>query len=430
MHRTSPVDLNDVMKRFAKALVSLLDEYTSVSTKMFEDYLKVKTDKMRGIEYDYKPYERMQAIYSWNKFIEVQCKVIKMVNIDDSEGLISPSYEEIRVGKSEYKRLLTIGDFFIEWKKTRMILRMDFDGEWRMKATLLYRMDRDEKKIEEFLFEFRKFMRNNNLLKGEKIVFLPHRKFDFLEYPELDWSDVVLKDSIKEEIMLNIIFPLSREKECLKCGIPWRRGLLLGGVVGTGKTQVCRVLCNKVPDNVTIIWATPKALYDVECVEVLFEAARYLYPTIVVIEDIDFIGTERTIDMNDDILGELLTQLDGNDPNYGVFVIATTNRLNMLDMALADRPSRFDVKIEFKLPENDERIKLIELFTKNMKFEEPLNLTQLSPTMSGLTGAHIKEVFIYAQLKALSDNKEKVRLEDVMNRIAFFKKREGPKMVT
>lgn len=416
----------EVIKEFAKVLTSFIDKYSSFSSRTFEKFFGVKIDKIGGIEHEYEEYERSQAVYALNKFVEEECKSIKIVNIDDTEGLIAPSYEEVRIGRSKYERLLIVGDIFFKWKKTKMVLTVNFEGNWRRKSTIYFKV-KDSEKAEEFTEELRRFMRSHNLLRGEKLVFLKEYKFDFLEYPDLDWDAVILKDKVKENIVLNAVFPLDREAECLVHGIPWRRGLLFGGIAGTGKTQVCRVLCNKVPEGVTVIWATPKALYETTCVSILFEAARYLRPTLLIIEDIDFIGSDRSID-NSDILGELLTQLDGNDPNHGVFVVATTNRPQLLDVALANRPSRFDVKLEFEVPSASERIELIKLFTKNMKFEDVVNYKELSAIMEGLTGAYIKEAFVYAQLKAMKEGRKKLRLNDITKRVNQFRVKK-PKMV-
>jgi len=424
----SPIEL---IREFAKTLMALSDKYISTSTREFEKFLRVKMDKMGGIEREFEEYERTQAVYALNKFVETQCETVRVLNIDDEEGLMAPSYEEVRIGRDKYERLLTIGQIFFKWKSTKMILDITFKGDWRRKSTLYFKL-RNSKKAEKFAEEFRVFMRHHNVLKGEKLVYLPKSKLDFLEYPELDWNDVILTDDVKEEIILNTIFPLSNGVDCILHGIPWRRGLLFAGVAGTGKTQVCRILCNEVPEGITLIWATPKALYDADTIATLFEAARYFSPTLLIIEDIDFIGTDRSID-NDDVLGELLTQLDGNDPNYGVFVVATTNRPEILDIALANRPSRFDVKLDFGVPEDNERKQLIKLFTKDMKFEWTsqgilTDYKKLSGMMTGLTGAHIKEVFVYAQLKALKRGSKAITLEDISNRLSQYKA-DKPSMI-
>jgi len=93
----------------------------------------------------------------------------------------------------------------------------------------------------------------------------------------------------------------------------------------------------------------------------------------------------------------------------------------LLDISLANRPSRFDVKIEFGVPDTNERIKLIKLFTKNMKFENVPDYGKLSAMTEGLTGAHIKEVFVHAQLKAMREEREELRLNDIVERVNQFR---------
>ena len=407
------------VKAFARILTTFIGEYSSCRIAEFEKFLGVKMENISATEEEYEAYERQQAIFAINKFVKNECEVVKTVNLDDEDGSIAPVYEQVRIGRNEYEKLLISGEIFLTWKKTRIIVYLYFQGSWTRKLTLFYRT-KDAKQVNGFGKKFRTFMQKHNLYKGEKLIYLPRNEFDFLEYPELGWNDVVLKDEIKEEIDLNITFMLDNAAECLCSGIPWRRGLIFGGIAGTGKTQVCRILCNKVPKGVTVIWATPKALYEANTINTLFEAARYFQPTLLIIEDIDFIGKDRSID-DDDVLGELLTQLDGNDPNHGLFIVATTNRPQMLDLALANRPSRFDVKVDFNVPEDEERKKLIKLFTKKMEFESPLNYGKISLSMNGLTGAHIKEIFVYAQLKALKRGMKKIKPEDVSRRARFYK---------
>jgi hypothetical protein len=189
----------------------------------------------------------------------------------------------------------------------------------------------------------------------------------------------------------------------------------------TGKTQVCKVLCNAL-QNTTVLWATPKSLYSEDQIRKLFEAARYMKPALIIIEDIDFIGTSREFSQNP-ILGELLTQMDGNDPNDGVFVVATTNRKAILDDALANRPGRFDVILEFPLPHSKERRKLIDIFSKDVLFNKERNdaINEITEATNGLTGAQIKEIFVYNSLKKVDKTKE-LSIEDICDKASKFNK--------
>jgi len=414
------VDAREKTLRFAKALLQVLGEDKNLRDEAIEKFLGTTQDQITILSTDFPFYQRSQAIYALNVFPErsKHCKIIRVVNMTEN-GERPPSYERIRVTRKKRLSLLTLGEFLLEWKGTKLVLELYFCGYTR--RAKIYSKDIDV--ANGFQDAFGKFMKKKNLLKGERLLFLPHDEIELLRYPKLGWSDVILKPELIESINLNIVFPLSNEKACVKKGIPWRRGVLIGGIAGTGKTQICRILCNVLPDDVTIIWATPKALGESEKVQQLFEAARYFSPTLIVIEDIDFIGTSRDFVQNP-ILGELLTQLDGNDPNHGIFVIATTNRPQYLDEALANRPSRFDVKLEFSLPNEPQRMQLVKLFTKAMKLSESIDCEKIAAMSDKLTGAHIREIFIYAQLKALKCNSKQIRVEDIAERIQQYKKDE------
>ena len=405
-----------LIRDLAKELYRVLGEQETDEDRAFTKFFKTKMVKIDSLICHFFSFQRSQAIFALNHFIVNNSKIIKITNFD--EGELSPQYEKVKISRNKTEVLMTVGYYFIIYKKTKFIIELFFRGNTMINK--IWFNKREKNKAHELDKAFTKFMRKNNLMKGEKLVLLARGNIDFLEYPNLCWNDVILSKLIKEEFDLNILFPLMNEKKVKSKGIPWRRGLMLGGKAGTGKTQVCRILCNELPKGVTLIWATSKSLYDTELIQHLFDAARYFSPTLIIIEDIDFIGTSRNFTQNP-ILGELLTQLDGNDPNDGIFIIATTNRPELLDEALANRPSRFDIQVKFELPAIKERVNLIKLFTKNMKFSEPLLYMEIARRIEGLTGAHIKEIFVYCQLKALKRDGI-ISTKDINDRVTYYEK--------
>jgi len=343
----------ETVKIFAENLLQVLKEFTTQEDLDFQKFLRVSKEKRLSTSVGYPLYEQAQACYTINKLIEKETKVSRKTDYCDGERC-SPTNSDIEIkrGKSMYK---------------------------------------------------------NNFFKGEKLEYLPYSRLGFLKYPKMDWSSLILKRELKEEIDLNILFPLKNRKLCEKHKLPWRRGVLIAGVPGTGKTQLGRILCN-VLDGITIIWVTCKAVHDSSRIRTLFEMARKFAPTLIVMEDLDFFGHDREFITNP-IVGELLNQLDGSTPNRGVFVLATTNRPHLLDQALADRPSRFDVKIIFEVPELKERRAMVELFSqgKPIEFQE-----HIAKSTEKLTGSHIKEVINYATLLALKERSIKVEKSHII----------------
>jgi hypothetical protein len=406
---------------FAHHLLKIMKEYRTLREHRFKQFFNCDAKDQNCITVEYGPYQRTQAIFANNNFItkavldgDIKGEV-KVEYYEDADE-ISPIYETVRTSRTKYEIFLTIGYRFLKYKGKPIVQEFYFSGSCRY---LKVHFNKNDIGIaQDFLSNARIYMKENNIFKGEKLQFSYGGYLEFLEYPKMNWDNVVLSPKIREEFNLNLLTPLKNEKRCKKLGVPWRRGLMLGGLAGTGKTQVCRILCNELKDT-TVIWATPKAVQNEDDIATLFTAARYFSPSLLVIEDIDFIGSSRDFGQ-DPSLGELLTQLDGNDPNNGIFVIATTNRPEMLDSALANRPSRFDVLIEFKLPEQEARKELIKLFSKDMMILSDSELESLGLLMKDLTGAQIKETFVYAQLKAMESNKT-ISIDDIRKRIQDYK---------
>lgn len=404
------------LEDFADELIRVLGKHKTEEETAFFRFFHNEQKVIKSIVTNFPAFRRSNVIYGLNHFIEEFCKITRITNFDDEET--SPKYENMEIKRNKFELLLVNGYYFLKWRNTKFILELYFEG--RSMWYKVWFRPKDEKKATRLSNAIGKYLKDHDYMRGEKLVMDSYGYASFLKYPVLHWNDVILSKAIKEEFMLNIIFPLKNEKKCKIKNVPWRRGLLLGGQAGTGKTQVCRVLCSELPKGVTVLWSTPKALHNEGMIEHLFEAARFFSPTLIVIEDIDFIGTSRDFTQNP-ILGELLTQLDGNDPNDGIFVIATSNRPEYLDKALANRPSRFDVQVKFSLPDEKDRIALVKLFTGEMEFAEPLNYKNVAYRMNGLTGAHIKEIFVYCQLKALKRD-GKISTKDVNDRIGLYMK--------
>lgn len=121
-------------------------------------------------------------------------------------------------------------------------------------------------------------------------------------------------------------------------------------------------------------------------------------PTIIFFEDIDLFGKDREFEYSP-YLGELLNQIDGIKENDGIFLIATTNRPQLIDRALLNRPSRFDIRIEFKKPEEQERRMLVKKYADFPMDDEMMDY--LIRRTKDMTPAEIKEVAVYSSMLAI-----------------------------
>lgn len=232
-------------------------------------------------------------------------------------------------------------------------------------------------------------------------------------------SDVILDKEICKIVNEQFIYPIKNQKNIIASGLPLKRGLLINGKPGTGKTIFGKALMNECKDT-TMIVVTAKSLQYVDDIYNAFEYARDFYshgnvPTIVFFEDIDLIGAHREINFSRNMLGELLTQLDGVEDNEGIYVIGSTNNKEILDAALSARPGRFDIVIEFGLPKMEERKKIINMYNFNL---DNSILEAIAETTDGFTPAQIKEVLIKTKIFETSNNR-KITPEELLTLLQY-----------
>ena len=168
----------------------------------------------------------------------------------------------------------------------------------------------------------------------------------FAPEPHVDDGDVVMDETVHALLHRNVL-DLHRRRDVLKAhGVPIRRGVLLHGPPGTGKSFACRYLCAKLPGT-TRIMVAGSALQQVTAV---FGLARMLQPSLVILEDVDLVFTARDINAQGSILGELLDQMDGLRPHEDVGFVLTTNALDRIETAIKDRPGRISQTIHLGPP--------------------------------------------------------------------------------
>ena len=169
-----------------------------------------------------------------------------------------------------------------------------------------------------------------------------------------------------------------------------KKGLLFYGPPGTGKTHTVHYLASQMKDHTTLlITADQVALLDE-----YMQLARFLQPSMVLIEDVDLIARARTSMRNpceESLLNRLLNEMDGLREDAKVLFVLTTNRPDQLEEALTSRPGRIDQAIEFPLPDEEGRRKLIQLYSGGLKLGDEL-LTLLIQKTTGGSGAFIKEL--------------------------------------
>ena len=169
-----------------------------------------------------------------------------------------------------------------------------------------------------------------------------------------------------------------------------RKGILFYGPPGTGKTHTIHYLASQLPNHTTLLITAEQ----VGLIGEYFRLARFLQPSMMVIEDVDLVGRERTGMRNgfeEILLNSLLNEMDGLREDSEVLFILTTNRPGQIEPALVSRPGRIDQAIEFPLPDEEGRTKLTRLYARNLQVSGSL-LDLIVRRTKGVSAAFIKEL--------------------------------------
>ena len=173
-------------------------------------------------------------------------------------------------------------------------------------------------------------------------------------------------------------------------GLSAKKGLLFYGPPGTGKTLTIHYLACQLPQHTTLLITAEQ----VGLLDEYFRLARFLQPSLVVVEDVDLIARAREqmgSACEEVLLNKLLNEMDGLREDADVIFILTTNRPDQLEPALASRPGRIDQAIEFPLPDEQGRSKLVKLYARGLQLSEQLSELIVRRT-KGVSPAFIKEL--------------------------------------
>lgn len=202
-------------------------------------------------------------------------------------------------------------------------------------------------------------------------------------------DEVILAESTLQALERNVLKFAEQRSALRALGLSTQKGLLFHGAPGTGKTHCIRYLAGRLPGHTTL-------LITAEEMGVLPEymaLARLLQPALVVIEDADLIARdrgERDSACDEVMLNRLLNELDGLRERADIFFVLTTNRADTLEPALASRPGRIDQAIEFRLPDEPLRRRLIVLYARTLPLPDAM-VDDLARRTDGASPAFIKE---------------------------------------
>ena len=241
------------------------------------------------------------------------------------------------------------------------------------------------------------------------------------EVPKVKWSDVGGLEEIVRQLKEIVEWPLKDPDMFKRLGISPPKGILLYGAPGTGKTLLARAAASecgasfigiKGPELLSkFVGESERAIREI------FRKGKQVAPAIIFFDEIDALAPRRSGEqggsrVSERVVAQLLTEMDGVEDMGDIVVLAATNRPDLLDLALL-RPGRFDRLIEVPLPDENARLSIVKIHTKDMPLSRDVNLEELARVTKGLSGADIRAISTEAGLLAL---REDIRASEVAMR--------------
>jgi cell division protease FtsH len=238
------------------------------------------------------------------------------------------------------------------------------------------------------------------------------------------FKDVAGVDEVEAELV-ELVDYLKTPKKFERLGARIPKGVLLVGPPGTGKTLLARAVAGEA--SVPFFYISASEFVELFVglgaarVRDLFQQARERAPAIVFIDEIDSIGQARSGAAGNQLgshqeqeqtLQQLLTEMDGFQPNSGVIIVAASNRPEVLDAALL-RPGRFDRQIQVNLPDIKGREAILQIHARDVKMRGDVDLRVLARRTPGFSGAQLANVINEGALLAARRGKNEVDMMDL-----------------
>ncbi|VDN05227.1 unnamed protein product [Thelazia callipaeda] len=258
-------------------------------------------------------------------------------------------------------------------------------------------------------------------LKDFPSIIAPFQESKSLKQTQLKWEDIGGLTAVKQLLIEIFIWPVKYSLLYQNNSIRLGHGVLLHGPSGCGKTLICKTLADQCNLNVISVKACyssgPELLSKFvgeseENVRKIFRhslsndnsscflRARASSPCLIFFDEFDSLGAKRgesNAGVSDRMVNQLLTELDGVEGRSDVYIIAATNRIDLIDNALL-RPGRFDYIVECELPNKMERISIIEVLTRSIRLQQDVDVEAIAEMTEGWTGADLKGLITNALL--------------------------------
>ena len=256
---------------------------------------------------------------------------------------------------------------------------------------------------------------------GISIIQPTSKREGFTTIPNVTWKNIGGLKDLREELYYDIVLPCLEPTTLQKVGINKAVGVLLYGPPGCGKTLLAKAVANEARANFISIKG-PELLNKYvgeseKAIRSLFIRARNSSPCIIFFDELDALVPKRSQENNnagERVVNQLLTEMDGLEERKQIFIIAATNRPDIIDPAML-RPGRLDKLLYVPLPSKEDRLSILQTITQELPIEKDksINLEEINEKTDGFSGADIAALVRETQLNALKRMKKLIGIEGI-----------------
>ena len=241
----------------------------------------------------------------------------------------------------------------------------------------------------------------------------------FATIPDTTWADIGALRPVREELLTAIVEPIRRPDRYSRVGITAPTGVLLWGPPGCGKTLLAKAVANESRANFISVKG-PELLNKYvgeseRAVRQVFVRARSSIPCVIFFDELDALVPKRDDALSESsarVVNTLLTELDGLSNRHGIYVIAATNRPDIIDPAML-RPGRLETLLFVDLPGEDERVEILQTLIRNLKIKFTEDIATVARGCEGFSGADLESLLRRAGYAAIKRDDD-ITLEDFM----------------
>ncbi|KAF2072854.1 hypothetical protein CYY_005831 [Polysphondylium violaceum] len=261
----------------------------------------------------------------------------------------------------------------------------------------------------------------------------------FATIPNVSWDDVGALSGVREELTNSILRPIKYPKKYKSMGIDSPAGVLMYGPPGCGKTLLAKAIANECQANFISVKG-PELLNKYvgeseRAVRQVFQRAAASSPCVIFFDEFDALAPKRGGEGNhstERVVNQLLTEMDGLEKRSEVFIIAATNRPDIIDAAMC-RPGRLDKMVYVPLPSPEERVEILKTLTAKIPTDQDVDLSTigLDKRTHAFSGADLSLLVKEAANRAISrgfdvptdtkDHKDVVTMDDFLFALSKIK---------